>query len=103
MTRNVFKEVEETIHNPKRDHEKKDELVEILLNTKFCGIRIVRMYNGRKSPARLPKENRGINRLTYMLSKWYDQQLNGGGGVTEYVLGEERKKTLINEKFTIIH
>ena len=102
MTENIFYEVGKTIRNPKSEYERKDELFEILLKNKLCGIKIVGIYNGKKGPAKLPKKNRGIARLTYILTKWYHQQLNGGG-ITEYILGEERTTSLLNEKITHIH
>jgi hypothetical protein len=88
--RNIFAEVERII-KCSYEYEKKLELLNILLNNEVCGIKILGLDSyHREYKARLPEKEKSLPRITYILIKWYNQQLKGNGGIVKYFLWEEQ-------------
>jgi hypothetical protein len=96
---NILSSVEKTINKPDDEYTEKDRLFEILHKDDECGIKII---NVKGDILKIPKGNKSLERLTYILKKWYRQQFNGGG-ITEYVFGEENGNHSYSEKITHIH
>lgn len=98
---NIFTDIERTIRKPFEEYEKKIELLNSLLEMEKCGVMIIGKDYRKKYSAKIPKGNMSIERITYILRKWYRQQFDGGG-ITEYILGEEIKDYSFKEKITHI-
>lgn len=98
---NVYERVEKTLKYKDRDYDEKWDLVNILLNLKGCGIKILGTANGKEYNARLFMKDISLSRLVYMLEKWKEQQKRGG--ITKYFLWEERSDQSLPEKITYVH
>jgi hypothetical protein len=87
--RNIFAEVEKVIRY-KHMYFEKLELFEILIKIDLCGIKIFGFNcDGEEYIAQLFEKDKSLDRITYILIKWHNQQLKGGGGIVKYFLWEE--------------